>query len=475
MKKQELETIFAQQTAAVIAPAGHGKTEMIVDMVEYTDSKQLLLTHTHAGVDALQKRLNHRGIPKTKYTISTIASFCMKWGMAYCHTSAVDTSLSPYSTKDEVQRYYSQFYDGAKRLFQHKWAGRILQESYAGIIVDEYQDCLQSHHEMFLVLSQYLPVRVLGDPLQGIFSFGDQQIVDWNCLGYPIVDVVTSPWRWSKANPSLGKYLNDVRDSLWPALTGQQCMLHIDSCNGSICVIDPQHFDVYSMLREFRQYTSVLYLSKWEAQQTNFCLRHPNIFQLDEKQECEDLFKFANSFSNKSGAELLLEIVEFESKCATKVNAELNSYKKRLAKGSLDFGRITKNREFGSLLESVHTANKHETIIRILEWFEKNPIFKCYRKELCSEMVRSVKYARDHGISIFEAAEHIRKDPTLQKRYQGFKCLSSRTLLSKGLEFDCVIIDMSIPLSAKEFYVALTRAMRKIYILSPTRLLTLNP
>ena len=475
MKKQELDDIFAQQTIAIIAPAGHGKTEMIVDMVEYAGSRQLLLTHTHAGVDALQKRLSHRGVSKTMYTISTIAAFCIKWGMAYHHTSAVDITMSPYNTKDETKRYYSQFYDGAKRLFQHNWAGRILQETYSGIIVDEYQDCIQPHHEMFLILSQYLPVRVLGDPLQGIFSFGDQQLVDWNCLNYPIIDVVTFPWRWSKTNPSLGEYFTDVRESLWPTLTGQQCVIDIDSCNGSICVIDPQDFDVYSLLGEFRQYKSVLYLTKWETQQINFCLRHPSIFQLDEKQECEDLFDFANSFSNKSGTALMLEIIEFESKCATKVNTELNAYKNRLAKGNLDFGRIKKHREFGRLLETMQTADKHEIILRILDWFEKNSQFKCYRKELCNEMARSVKYARDHDISILEAAEQIRKNPVLQKRYQGFKCLSSRTLLSKGLEFDCVIIDLSIPLSAKEFYVALTRAMRKIYILSPTSSLILNP
>ena len=52
------------------------------------------------------------------------------------------------------------------------------------------------------------------------------------------------------------------------------------------------------------------------------------------------------------------------------------------------------------------------------------------------------------------------------KKDQIFKFLSSRTLLSKGLEFDCVIIDMTNPLSAKDFYVAMTRAMKKIYIIS---------
>lgn len=83
-------------------------------------------------------------------------------------------------------------------------------------------------------------------------------------------------------------------------------------------------------------------------------------------------------------------------------------------------------------------------------------------------MKRSIEYAIDYDLSIFEAANHIRKDSSLQKRYTNFKFLSSRTLLSKGLEFDCVIIDMTTPLSAKDFYVAMTRAMKKIYIVSTT-------
>ena len=171
----------------------------------------------------------------------------------------------------------------------------------------------------------------------------------------------------------------------------------------------------------------------------------------------------------------MLEIINFAGICPTKVNTELNSYKGRLAKGCLDFRRIKKHTDFGKLLTMIQGYGKHEVILTILDWLENNSLFKYYQKELRSETIRSVKYSKDHGISIYESAGHIRKDPVLQRRYPGFKFLSSRTLLSKGLEFDCVIIDMSTPLSAKEFYVAPTRAMKKIYILSPSNLLTLKP
>ena len=111
----------------------------------------------------------------------------------------------------------------------------------------------------------------------------------------------------------------------------------------------------------------------------------------------------------------------------------------------------------------------------MLTWFSESKEFKQYRSELMSEMIRSVKYAIDHDITIFDAANHIRKDSDLQKRYTSFKFLSSRTLLSKGLEFDCVIIDMTTHLPAKDFYVAMTRAMKKIYIISDTSVFSFNP
>ena len=46
---------------------------------------------------------------------------------------------------------------------------------------------------------------------------------------------------------------------------------------------------------------------------------------------------------------------------------------------------------------------------------------------------------------------------------------------STARNLDCVIIDMTTPLSAKDFYVAMTRAMKKIYIISETSSFTFRP
>lgn len=151
----------------------------------------------------------------------------------------------------------------------------------------------------------------------------------------------------------------------------------------------------------------------------------------------------------------------------------LKSYIENLEKDRCNFSRITKHKNIGNKIELLCTTSNLNSLYELLSCFKDLPDFKIYRKELYYEMLRSIKYARDYNASVSDGANHIRRDLHLQKRYTQFKFLSTRTLLSKGLEFDCVIIDMSDGsaknrLNAKEFYVAMTRAMKKIYIISDT-------
>lgn len=85
------------------------------------------------------------------------------------------------------------------------------------------------------------------------------------------------------------------------------------------------------------------------------------------------------------------------------------------------------------------------------------------------------------NIPITQAAQEIRMIPGNQSKYAGFKWLASRTLLSKGLEFDCVIIDLSkvnhkenSRYSSTEMYVAMTRAMKAVYFITDQDSVLLN-
>ena len=301
MTEADLDKIMQMPSAAIIAPAGHGKTEMIAEIVKYAAGKQLLLTHTNAGVDAIEKRLQKRKVLKEKYTVTTIAAFCIKWCVSYNSTGSFDKTLSPLNDREEAREYYAQLYSGAKKIFTTSWAGNVLKASYTGIIVDEYQDCIQVQHEIVLAMNKHLPVKVLGDPMQGIFSFAGK-LVDWNHLEFPVVDVETKPWRWSKYNPELGKYLLTVRDTLLPILDKKKCEVQITSENENVEIIAPDDFTGYSHLNKLSQYSTVVYITKWSRQQLEFCSRMSGIFQYDEKQDCDELFEYAKKLNSPKGA-----------------------------------------------------------------------------------------------------------------------------------------------------------------------------
>ena len=464
MTNEEWNNIKNSHTSAIKAPAGHGKTEMLTEIVENTDGKSLLLTHTNAGVDAIKKRMAKKGISSKKYRIDTIASFCIKWCSAYYHTAGINHPTVFNDQSNATKPSYNQYYIGASTVFQNDWAGSIIKCSYSRIVVDEYQDCTVVQHNIFKVLSKYIAITVLGDPLQGIFEFSES-LVDWNNIDFPIIPIKTYPWRWKKVNPTLGTFLECIREQLLPSLSNENCTLDLKN-NPNVTIIQPTDFNVYHLLPSIKKYGSVVFITKWERQQIEFCTRLGGIFQNDEIQECKELFAFSSEFDNNNGYKLALSVIGFMSTCATHITTELNSYIKRLKSENCDFSRIKKHKNIGILLEKLCLSPTHQNLLKILKEFDSINEFKIYRKELYYEMLRSIIYAIEHKDTIYSAANHIRKDQCLQKRYTHFKFLSTRTLLAKGLEFDCVIIDMRDKLSAKDFYVAMTRAIKKIYIIS---------
>lgn len=74
--------LFALGTAAVVAPAGHGKTEIIANVAALS-GRALILTHTHAGVHAIRSRIKRLGIPHTRVAVDTIAGWCMRYAHAF--------------------------------------------------------------------------------------------------------------------------------------------------------------------------------------------------------------------------------------------------------------------------------------------------------------------------------------------------------------------------------------------------------
>lgn len=460
MKPEEISLIQSKQNVAIIAPAGHGKTEMITDLVEVLPGKKLVLTHTNAGVAALIQRLAKKKIDKEKYTLSTISAFCMRWCGAYPLTSGVDQSI-PITDK----RFYGEQTSGTIRIFSHFWARDIIKASYSCVIVDEYQDCVLEQHQVFLEINKTVPVYVLGDPLQSIFGWAGTP-VSWSTIEFESIHLDTYPYRWEHSNRELGQYLTEVRATLEPALNGERVRLSTTPKGDYIKIISPSAAHGADLINEMNRFQTALYLTKWPKAQCSFSQHTGGLFQNDEPQNMSDLYAVARDLDTEDGLTIARSIFCFIEECATNVSTELGSYKKHINEGDFTFGRIKKHPEFGNRILKLYKNHGYDEMISVLEWIKSNPNFRLYRHELFTELIRSIRFAANHGISIFESAQQIRMNPNNQRKYAGFKKLSSRTVLSKGLEFECVAINLEERYTATEMYVAMTRATKEIIFIT---------
>lgn len=469
MKNEEIALIQSKHNAAIIAPAGHGKTEMITDLVASLPGKKLVLTHTNAGVSALAQRLSKKGIDKNKYCLSTISAFCMKWCAAYPHMAGIDLTIGITD-----KSFYNNQSQGAARLFNHSWARDILLRTYHCVIVDEYQDCVVEQHQIFLEINKTVPVYVLGDPMQSIFGWAGKP-VSWEHIGFDTVNVETYPWRWKQTNQALGQYLTEVRKILKPALMGKSVRLSTAPIGNYIRRISSFMSKSPEFIKEIGQFQSVLYLTKWPKDQCSFAQHSGGMFQNDEPQNLSELYETARMLDVGDGSARAMAIYDFIANCATKVTAELGSYGRHISDGDFDFSHIKKHQDFGQRILALRQHSEYNNLLSVLDWIRTNSTFRLYRKEMFYEMYRSIRFARERNITIEDAAKQIRIIPSNQSRYSSFKKLSSRAVLSKGLEFDCVAIDLGKGFTATEMYVAMTRAMKTIYFITDHDSVLLNP
>ncbi len=451
-------SLLARERVAIIAPAGHGKTEAICNMVAEATGPQLVLTHTHAGVNALRRRMQGKGISRAKYSISTIASFCQRWCESYPVTGEFDTQLTP---QHDNTAYFEQLYAAAAKILTTNWARKVLSHSYAGLFVDEYQDCTVEQHRVILATSPCFPVRILGDPMQGIFGWAGS-LVDMRTIEFPKEYPLPYPWRWKNTDPALGEWIKHIREQLEPTLDGKTVTVDLRHRPSSVVI-----FSGYKALpRGFlKSGHSAVYLGPYEAFQKRFALTNSWRFSFHETQECKDLRMFGRSLDSLCSFELADYLLKFTKDCTSK--DVFKTYREKIQRRDRGFSRMRKYSEATRILSEIINAKKNSGDVA-LEWLrfvETVNETTIYRPELWAEATRTIRYAKEKNISYEEAAVTIRNQPYLRKNYR-YRCLASRTVLAKGLEFDVSIVDMRHKgiMKARDFYVAISRAKKKIVI-----------
>jgi len=456
----------------IVAPAGYGKTHAIALCLSHTKGKQLILTHTNAGVASLKEKIMQQGIDNKHYLVETITSFAQKYVNAfYCGDDIPE--------QEDSRVYYPFIIEKAKNLLEITLIRDVVRLTYSGLFVDEYQDCILSQHDFIKTLGEILPTHILGDPLQGIFDFHGETLVDFEkeLNDFKRLPDLTEPWRWKKNNPVLGKCLKKIR-----SLLEERKKIDLDLFNTCIETLLINENDKYIPRTDYNRNIwslmedkNLLIIHPDNANinvRINFVKSFNNSFILVEALDNKDFYKFSKEFDKMNSSNFFnilykLFIKLFNGKTSIKKWFNENGVKEKRSESDKNLVR-----PIAEDIKKIKQKYSLTLILEILKETKKLPEIKCYRVELFNCLCRALEKAECKNISVYEAMKEIRNiKRRIGRKIEG-KCIGT-TLLTKGLEFDTVaVLDAHKFKCPKNFYVAITRACKKLIIFTNNKILS---
>lgn len=489
---KDMLQFVSERRALLIAPAGYGKTYTIAACLASTKGHQLILTHTHAGIGSIREKLRSASIPKASYSLETISGFVQKLVHAYYTGNELPD-------QQNGALYYAFLNSQLKKLLRSQIVREIIRSSYEGLFVDEYQDCTVAQHELVLQMAELFPVRVLGDPLQGIFDFNGEAISMVKALvGFNRFADLDTPHRWYQCgSPALGDYLRDFREILlerkpiklenkrdiglyyFPVPTGGVLRAEMDYLNQLARIVNNSkgNPDLNSLLFIVPEYTD-----------PDDPANTVNKGDIGHRSKIKARIDFGNKLT-------LLEAIDDKLFYLITRQADIfiqpNRIRKKLPRLRDDlleklFNKSTFDQWFkGEKWISKRKADEAETSVlfqnKIEDFFaDPHPLrlydlihfikrhlqIKVKRAEVFSSFCAALKCAAEDQVSVFDAmVQHRNKIRRVGRKVEG-KCIGT-TLLTKGLEFDSVVIvDAHLFTCPKHLYVAFTRCRKNLFIFS---------
>jgi hypothetical protein len=454
------EDLQRARRASLVAPAGTGTTELIVRAIATSSGeRELVLTHTHAGVTALRSRFVKLGVPSGSYRVDTIAGFALRISASYPRTSLLADATPRGGSWNET-------YSAAIRVLSLGFGKELIRASYSGIYVDEYQDCTLDQHGLIMMIAETLPCRLLGDPLQGIFDFAGPT-VSWPRdidPSFEELSPLSTPWRWRGANSELGEYLLSIRPKL---LRNEMIDISASPVQAGEAT---QALQVLTCSRLAKKGGSVVGIRRFPRDAHALARSLGGQFNSMEEMDCNDLVKFSELVVSVSGAARALQAIEFASSCMTQVNTRLAGIRTRLDSG------VIPSSPTGSALFLVTAAIQALTATVEINWaallqlvseIEVLSGVRVFRRELLAEFKRSVRAVQDGVAESLQDAVWIVRDDARHRGRRLDERMISRTLLIKGLEFDRGVVLQADEFNSRELYVSLTRACTELVVLTP--------
>lgn len=459
MSEEVFQAIANASSGFVEAPAGCGKTEAIVRTVGgYCNDPQLILTHTHAGVDALRQRFKKHQVPGSRFRVDTIAGWAWGWVRKYPDNAGYQGSTE-FADWNDV-------YAAMSNLLQKNFVSQGVLNSYAGVIVDEYQDCTIPMHQLITQLKGLLPCRVLGDELQGIFGFGDDRLIGWSDVQGEFgtdLGALDTPHRWVEAgNRPLGEWLlgarpafrqnrePDFRRSPIERSTvayrdlGPELVRLTHQKEGRICVIGPKS-------------------RRLPAGPETTLVNHA--YRILEPNELSALRKLIQLLSDGSSRQKAAASKSFVEAAYGSISVDDKAFIRKILKGEDQQPR----RADRKALCEIHTEGATpRLLLDLLDYVEQLDGVNCKLRESVSALKCVLEEHIDTGADLKSLYANEISKRKYQSRSNIFRCIGS-TLLVKGLEFDHVIILRGESWGGiKDLYVALTRGSKSVTLLELT-------
>lgn len=464
-----IEAFMSAEKSIIIAPAGYGKTYTIAEAIAaYRGSKKVLvLTHTHSGIASLREKFEQRHLVTSTYHLDTICSFALNLTKSY------HINKDEIPTENDTSAMFDFAVQHAELILKARPIKQLISTRYEHLIVDEYQDCTLAQHKMLMELSQNLKTHLLGDPLQGIFGFRGQEIVDFNDVSFvPFksnCQVLDTPWRWRNAGQdALGHDLSLVRDKL---LANQDIDLRDYP---SICLTLGARDDyaipkssVWNRLsQELKFGCVIIYPNNTSVESRKAVVKRLPQIQLLESIDGKDYYNWCSNFDIHSGQQIVIDVADMMRTVCKK--SIINTWIK--VDGTLVNKRKPEEKVLRDKLEAIISSltikRSYRKIADLIVALIQLKGVIVYRKDFVKDILNTLIEADRLGLT---ASEAIVRNRNLIRR-KGRKVSKNSigtTLLTKGLEFDNVLVlnaqDIKDP---RHLYVALSRCRRRLVVIT---------